>query len=101
MFNVQQIMETQYYILFSLKTTDGWEPFAKFFIGNHKQEAEALFGLLKGSTHVDERHPLSIDFMETIKGLPVNLKMLNCNLSELGENARIITKELFRLHLQP
>jgi len=93
-------MTTQYYLVLNLRIADDWEPFAKFFIGNDRQAAEALFRLLQGSSNVDEDHPLSIDFMETVKGLPVNLKLLNCNLFQLGENTKIITKELFRLHLE-
>lgn len=92
-------METQFYIVFNMKTPDGWEAFAKFFIGNRREDAVTLFSMLKGMEEIQESYPLSIDFMETINGLPVNLKMINCSLSQLGENTVIITKELFRLHL--
>lgn len=92
-------METQFCIVFNLKTPDGWEAFAKFFIGNNRENAQALFAMLKGTVHVQESYPLSIDFMETKNGLPVNLEMINCSLTQLGENTVIITKELFRQQL--
>ena len=91
-------METQFYIIYNFKTTEGWESFARFFIGDDREEAVELFGSLQGTTESDEHSPLSIDFMETINGLPVNLKMLYCNLLQLGENTKIITKELFKRH---
>jgi len=92
-------METQFYIVFNLRTPEGWESFAKFFIGNKRKDAVELFSMLKGMQEIQENFPLSIDFMETRDGLPVNLKMINCSLSQLGENTVIITKELFRLHV--
>lgn len=95
----KKCMETQFYIVFNLKIPDGWETFAKFYIGNDRENAHSLFALLKGTVHVQESYPLSIDFMETRDGLPVNLEMINCSLAQLGENTVIITKELFRQHL--
>ncbi|HUQ64532.1 MAG TPA: hypothetical protein VM101_00130 [Flavitalea sp.] len=82
-----------------MKTPDGWEPFAKFFIGNLAEEARDIFSMLKGAKTLEDKYPLTIDFMETIDELPVNLDMINCSLSQLAENTIIITKELFRLHL--
>jgi hypothetical protein len=77
-----------------------WQAFAKFFIGDNRQEAIDLFSMLKGIPEVREDYPLTIDFVETKKGLPVNLDMINCSLQQLEENTRIITKELFRRHLR-
>lgn len=88
-------METQFYITITLKTHKGLESFAKFFIGNSRQLAFNIFRQLKGSQNVSEKNILYFDFLETEKGLPVNLDFITCTLNQLAENCRIITKELF------
>lgn len=89
-------METQFNIEFRLKTDNGWERFAKFYIGNDRKRALAIFKRLEGM-EVNEKNVLHIDFIETVQGLPVNLKVLTCNLDQLAENCKCITKELFKL----
>jgi len=89
-------MDTKYYISFSLKTRNGPESVGQFFIGNDRDAAYDLFQKLKGTTDVDERNVLYLDFIETKEGLPVNLKVINCTLEQLGYNCKIITKEIFR-----
>jgi hypothetical protein len=91
-------METQFYILLTLKTSGGLESFARFFIGNNRNRAYDIFEALQGTTEVNEQHVLFIDFMETVDGLPMNLKMIGCTLSQLAESCKFITKELFKLH---
>jgi len=90
-------METQFYITITLKTHKGLESFAKFFIGNNRHRAFEIFKQLKGSHNVTEKNILYFDFLETEKGLPVNLDFITCTLNQLAENCRIITKELFIL----
>ena len=41
---------------------------------------------------------LTIELVETVNELPVNLHILACTLEELTYNCRIITKEAFKLH---
>ena len=89
-------MDTQFYITFSFKTTEGYKQFAKFFIGNNREIAYAIFKKLKGSDEVNEMSVLFMDFIETWEGLPKNLKVKSCTLRELAENCSIITKELFK-----
>lgn len=93
-----QIMETKYHILLSMKTSTGPESFARFFIGNNRDVAAALFQKLKGTPDVDERNVLYLDFIETKNGLPLNLKLITCTLEQLGENCRLITKEIFKMN---
>jgi len=90
-------METQFYITLTLKTVKGLERFAKFFIGNNRARAFAIFKQLKGMNEVTEKNVLYIDFLETKEGLPVNLDVITCTLNQLAENCRIITKEIFKL----
>jgi hypothetical protein len=89
-------METDFYITLSLKTISGYESFGKFFIGNDPDFAYALFDKLKGSQEVDDAHVLHLDFVETREDLPVNIRMISCTLADLGENCRIITREVFK-----
>ena len=88
-------METQFYITITLKTHKGLESFAKFYVGNNRQLAINIFRQLKGSQNVSEKNILYFDFLETEKGLPVNLDFITCTLNQLAENCRIITRELF------
>lgn len=89
-------METQFYITLTLKTPKGLESFAKFYIGNNRDRAFAIFKQLKGMHDVSETNILYIDFLETREGLPLNLDVITCTLNQLAENCRIITKELFK-----
>jgi hypothetical protein len=88
-------METQFYIMITLKTINGLENFGKFYIGNDRSRAAAIFNKVKGSTHNVEKNVLYMEFMETIKGLPVNLDVISCTLDQMAENCKTITKELF------
>jgi len=75
----------------------GSENFAVFPIGNDRAYAYGIFEQLKGSHNINEKDFLFIDFIETKEGLPLNLKMISCSLSQLAQNCCIITKELFKL----
>ena len=89
-------METQFYITLTLRTYKGPESFAKFFIGNNRHLALAIFKQLKGSHNVSEENILNFEFWEIEKGVPSNLDLITCTLNQLAENCRIITKELFK-----
>ena len=89
-------MKTVFYIDLSLKTSHGPEAYARFFIGNDREQAYRLFNKLTGTREVNEKDMLYIDFMEMRNGLPINLKMISCTLEQLTENCRIITKSLFQ-----
>jgi hypothetical protein len=73
-----------------------FEAFGKFFIGNDRDLAHQLFSGLEGSESVQESDILHLDLMETVDGLPVNMKVINCTLDQLANNCRIITKEIFK-----
>jgi len=89
-------MDTRFYIAFSFKIDDDYQPFAKFFLGNNREIADTIFKSLKGSDDVNEMNVLYMDFVETWEGLPKNLKVKSCTLPELAENCSIITRELFK-----
>ena len=90
-------MESTFSITFSFKTSLGFECFANFSIGHHRKKAYDIFQQLKGETDIAEKDVLFIEFIETTKGLPINLKIISCTLDQLAENCKIITKELFKL----
>lgn len=88
-------METQFYILLSLKTKQGFVNYGQYFLGDDRSAANELFDQLKGDR--DLAAPLHIDLMETVAELPVRIKTICCSLDELGANCKLITRELFRL----
>jgi len=89
--------QTTFYIVLNIRTCDGYECFGKFFMGNNKKSAAAIFEQLKGGKNVDEKSILQLDLMESVNGLPTNMQMISCSLEDLAENCKIITKERFRL----
>ena len=90
-------MENTFCIKLTIKTAAGHEVFGEFFLGQNRKIAENIFQQLKGDREVDDRNILQLDLMESRNGLPVNIKMMSCDLHELQENCRIITKEMFRV----
>ena len=89
--------ENVFNALLSIRTADGFESFGKFNLGNNRKAATAIFKQLKGTSVVDETSMLTIDLVETINGLPVNLNILGCTLDEMAFNTKIIVKERFKL----
>lgn len=90
-------METQFYILLSLKTPQGFVDYGQYFFGNDREAASGLFGQLKGDKNLRETCPLHIDLMETVNELPVRIRTICCTLEELGSNCKLIAREIFRL----
>lgn len=90
-------METSFYILLYIKTSQGFESFARFYIGNKETLARHLFDKLKGSRETVDDYILQMDLMETKNNLPLNLKVIGCTLEEMAENCKVITKEVFKI----
>ena len=90
-------METQFYILLSLKTIRGFENYGQYFLGNNRQAALDIFEQLKGNDDITGPCVLHMDFMETVDELPVKIRTICCTLDELGGNCKVIAKEAFRL----
>jgi hypothetical protein len=90
-------MDTVFFITFTIKTPNGFEPYCKAFIGNDRKTANAIFKMLKGDNLVNENNILQLDFVEMKNGLPVNMNVMRCTLQEMTENFKIITKEVFKL----
>ncbi|MGZ3776264.1 MAG: hypothetical protein ACXVJD_00845 [Mucilaginibacter sp.] len=90
-------MKTQFYILLSLKTPQGFVDYGQYFIGNECEAAYTLFDQLKGNSVLQDHALLHIDLMETQNEVPVNVKSKCCTLEELGWNCKQIAREVFRL----
>ena len=90
-------METQFYILLSLKTPQGFADYGQYFLSNDREAADEFFGQLKGSEDLKDSCPLHIDLMEAVNELPVKIKAICCTLEELGFNCKLIAREIFRL----
>ena len=90
-------METQFYILLSLKTVQGFVDYGQYFFGNDREAAYNLFSQLKGDKNIRDSCLLHIDLMETLGEHPVKIKSIGCTLDELGTNCKLIAREIFRL----
>jgi hypothetical protein len=90
-------METQFYILLSLKTRQGFAHYGQYFFGNYRAAADELFRQLKGSSSIKDSCLLHIDLMETVNEVPVKIKTICCTLEELAFNCKLIAREIFRL----
>jgi hypothetical protein len=88
-------MESAFYIRFNVKTPEGLQSYGQFGIGNDREAAARIFRQLKGNPEVNDLNFLSLELMETVDGLPVNLQIVSCTLDELAYNCRIISKEIF------
>jgi hypothetical protein len=90
--------ENNFFVVLSIRTSHGFESFGKFNLGNKRKSAVDVFRQLKGNPIVDEKTILTIDLVETVNGLPLNLNILGCTLEDLAYNCRLITKETFKLY---
>ena len=91
-------MDKQYFIELGFKTPDGPETFARFFAGDSRKRTGAIFQKLQGNRNIDDKNVIFLSFVEICNGLPVNLDMIGCTLYQLGENCKIIAKELFKIY---
>lgn len=89
-------MQTGFYIVINLKTAAGIETLGRFELGNNRSFAHRIFSLLYGRPVNSEEGVIYLDLMETKERLPMNLQVHYCTLAELGENIKIITKEMFK-----
>ncbi|HZY35297.1 MAG TPA: hypothetical protein VFE53_01535 [Mucilaginibacter sp.] len=91
-------MESQFYILLSLKSPTGFEDYGEYYLGNDREFASALFNDLRGSSREDQPSCLHMDFMEAVDELPVCIKSICCTLDDLAYNCKLIAKETFKAY---
>lgn len=80
------VMETQFYILLSLKATKGFVHYGQYFFGYDLEAAYNLFDQMNGSREIRGTALLHIDLMETVDELLVKIKTVCCTLDELCES---------------
>jgi hypothetical protein len=96
LFDFVNAMNTQFYILLSLKTPMGFVDYGQYFFGNDRGAAYGLFSQLKGNENMVDTCLLHIDLMETSYEVPVKIKTICCTLEETGANCKLIAREIFR-----
>ncbi len=89
-------MTSDYTIRFNMKTLDGFEPLCDFYMGNNREMALALFAKLEGNEEVCDADILQMDLIENRQGLPADVKIKCCSLTQLGRSCCFIAKELFK-----
>jgi hypothetical protein len=95
-------METTFFIELNMKTADGFERFGCFEIGCDRKFALSLFSMLESRPAEGEEGVLQLDLVESYRGLPISIRVIDCSISELCRNVKIITRELFkRINLRP
>lgn len=91
------MMQSQFYIILSLKTPAGFIDYGQYFFGDDRQAADELFDQLQGGHTITGQALLHIDLMETVNELPLKIKTIACTLDELAYNTKLIAREIFRL----
>jgi len=89
-------MGTTFFIELNMKTADGFERFGCFEIGCDREFALKLFLALEGRPPEGEQGVLQLDLVESYRGLPVSIQVIDCSISEICRNVKIITRELFK-----
>jgi len=96
-YKVEHCMPDQTYQLhIRLHTPKGDEIAATFFLGNNRDEAYQLFDQLQGRSDMENPAFIYFELVEIENELPVNLKIITCDLEECGVNMKLILKELFK-----
>ena len=91
-------MEQDFTIRFTIRTAEGFEPLCDFYLGNKRAVAMSIFSQLEGNGEVRESDILQVDLVEKKGGLPFDIKIKHCTLSQLSRSCSIIAKELFKYH---
>jgi hypothetical protein len=91
-------MKTEFDILISFRTPNGFKVCGQYALGDDRQFAESVFDALTGRDDPDNKGPLHLDLLETTEGLPVGVKTISCKVHELSANCSYIIRELFRAH---
>ncbi|MBO9571291.1 MAG: hypothetical protein J7497_03660 [Chitinophagaceae bacterium] len=85
-----------YQLNIRLRTPSGEQLAATFFLGHSQDDADRLFNQLHGQRDLEPDAFIYFELVEIDNQLPVNLKMVSCDLEEAGVNMKLILKELFK-----
>ena len=62
------------------------------------KRVQIFLGQLKGNPQVDSKTMLTMELVETVYELPVNLHIRACTQEELAYNCKVIVKETFKIY---
>ena len=89
-------METSYHIVVQMKALNGTVEIGRFLISTDREFALETFNSLKGKATLPETQILRLSLLETT-GLSGNIiGIIGCNLDELSENCKVITRDAFK-----
>jgi len=97
--NCLQFMSKRYAIQVMMRCEQDAECIAKFNLGGNKTFAYDLFLRLSGNPSVNEKDPLQMEFIEMSDEFSLIVDIISCTLAEIGENSKLITRELFKSKL--
>jgi len=93
-----EAMKSQFEILISFRTPNGFKACGQYFLGDDPVFAETVFAGLTGCEDVDGKAILHLDLLEMSDGVPEMIRTISCRLNELCGNLKHITCALFREH---
>jgi hypothetical protein len=88
---------TAYKIIINMRLANGYTETGQFFISHEVDAAFEIFDQLQGTPHHNPTAMLRLDLVALGEGLGTVLKTLDCTLTEMTENIRIIICQTFRL----
>lgn len=89
-------MKTLFYIIVKMKIHDGMIECSRLSVGDQKEFAKDLFENLRGHLDPESAYVLRMDLIEEFPTHSVLIDTKACNLEELTENFRLITRETFK-----
>lgn len=89
-------MTTEFTIRFTTRTVEGFEAICDFYLGSSREMALSVFAQLEGNEEIGDSDILQVDLTETHEGLPLDIKIKHCSLSQIGRNCCLIVKEVFK-----
>lgn len=87
--------DTSYEIVLNVKIPAGWHTFGYFQVGHDKQQALNTFNSLFGLADNQEA-ALRIELLEHEPAGVLLIAQKGCSLDELGENTRIMARDIFK-----
>ncbi|WP_234645316.1 hypothetical protein [Dyadobacter sp. CY356] len=79
-----------------MKALDGIREIGRFLVSTDKEFAFETFNSLKGKTTLPENQVLRLSLLETTGLSGIIIGIIGCNLDELSENCKIITRDAFK-----
>ena len=79
-----------------MKPLEGRLEIGRFLVSRDREFSFKTFNSLKGKTNVLQSQILLLNLLEIHRGSELIIESISCNLEELAENCKIITKDAFK-----